>query len=90
MKFFCKVSWYVSSEFDSYLVIIGAESMHTVHVYGNDGFLGSLAPLNFGRRDHACGYYVDDNEKEVISFYVSFTTNFTISIYNKSFFLSFL
>ena len=39
--------------------------MHTVHVYDDNGFVESLANLNHGRRDHACGYYVDNSNKEV-------------------------
>ena len=45
--------------------LIGAESLNSVHVYDDNGFVGSLPPLNIGRRDHACGFYIDNNNNEV-------------------------
>merc|ERR1719300_1167394 len=44
---------------------MGAETIHDVHVYNDKGFVGSLAPLKQGRRDHACGYYKTSKGTEV-------------------------
>ena len=65
--------------------LIGAESLNSVHVYDDNGFVGNMAPLNIGRRDHACGFYIDNNNNEVKIFMTKdIQPCMCIQIYNYS------
>ena len=47
------------------LTLIGAESMNSVIKYDENGYAETLPSLIESRRDHACGYYIDNAGKEV-------------------------
>ena len=57
------LSWIISSL--RYFKNVGAASIHTVSQYDANGYVGELPQLKYGRRDHACGFYVDSNDNEV-------------------------
>ena len=38
----------------------------TVSLYNTDGYVGDLAMMNQGRRNHACGYFRNGNGALVI------------------------
>ena len=43
----------------------GRYTMTKVTQYDMTGYIGKLNELQTGRRSHACGYYVDDNQQQV-------------------------
>ena len=47
------------------IVTGGAATPHHVTLYGGHGFEADLPSLITGRRDHACGHYIN-NENEAV------------------------
>ena len=61
---YCREACAIAEE--NYVTITGGRySLDKVTRYRRDGQATTLAPLQTGRRSHACGHYTDDNNRKV-------------------------
>ena len=70
MNYYYHFSWACSIEFDDKVVVTGGHyTERRVSVYNIGGWVEDLPELNEGRRNHGCGYYVDNSDR-IVGFYI--------------------